>query len=129
MRRVTSARAASSEIPWRRAKRRMRCSGWQVTTINRSKRLGGVGFEDQGSFDDSDGFRIALADLFHPFVFLLDHGGMNDFVEFLDARRRAAGNAECGFGQPGPVDASVGIQDFAAEAADDFFDKPGGRDP
>jgi hypothetical protein len=45
---------------------------------------------------------------------------MNDFVEFVDARRRTAGGAECGFGEPGPVDASVGIQDFAAEAADDF---------
>jgi len=26
-----------------------------------------------------------------------------------------------GFGQPGPVDGSIGIQDFAAEAADDFL--------
>jgi hypothetical protein len=45
---------------------------------------------------------------------------MNDFVELLDPWRRAAGNAECSFGQPGTVDASVGIQDLAAEAADDF---------
>ena len=46
---------------------------------------------------------------------------MNNLVEFLDPRRRAAGDAECRFGQPGTVDASVGIQDFAAEAADDFL--------
>jgi hypothetical protein len=45
---------------------------------------------------------------------------MDNFVEFLDARGRAAGCAERGFSQPGTVDASVGIQDFAAEAADDF---------
>ena len=48
---------------------------------------------------------------------MCDHGGMDNFVEFLDARCRA----ERGFRQPRSVDASVGIQDFAAEAADNFL--------
>src|SRR6266446_6696025 len=78
-------------------------------------------FKDECSFGDGDGVRIAPADLFHPLIFVLDHGGMDNCVEFLKARVRAAGYAERGFRQPGTVDASVGIQDFAAEAADDFL--------
>jgi hypothetical protein len=46
---------------------------------------------------------------------------MHNFVEFRDPRGRTARRAERGFGQPGAVDASVGIQDFAAKAADHFL--------
>ncbi len=46
---------------------------------------------------------------------------MDNFVEFFNARGRTAGCAECRFGQPGTVDASVGIQDFAPEAVHDFL--------
>ena len=74
-------------------------------------------FQDECGFDDGEGVRIALADLFHPLIFLCDHGGMDNLVEFLDPRCRA----ERGFSQPRPVDASVGIQDFAAEVADNFL--------
>ena len=81
----------------------------------------GARFEDEGSFDDGDGARIAAPDLFHPLVFVRDYSGVDNFVEFPDARGRAARRAERGFGQIGAVDSSVGIQDFAAEAANHFL--------
>lgn len=88
---------------------------------------GGARFEDQGSFDDDDGVRIASASLFHPLVFIRDHSGVDNFVKFLDARRRSAGHAEGSCAQPGTVDASVRIQDLAAKAADDcLIDRPSG---
>ncbi len=89
------------------------------------KTPGDTRFEDQGSFNDGNGIRIAPADFLHPLVLVRDHGGVDNFVEFLyprrDARRRPARNAKCGCGQSGTIDASIGVQDLAAEAADDFL--------
>jgi hypothetical protein len=101
MRRVTSTRAASSEIPRR----------WAAA---------GSGFENQGSLDDGDGVRMAAADFFEPFVLVINHRGMNNFVELFYAWRRTAGT-ERGFGQSGAVNGSVGVQDLSAKAADYFF--------
>ena len=49
--------------------------------------VGGVGFEDKSRFHDGDGIRIALADFFHPLVFIADDGRMNDGIEFVNARQ------------------------------------------
>src|SRR5580658_282341 len=78
-------------------------------------------FQDQRSLDNGDGVRIAAANFFHPLVFVRNHGGMNNLVQLLHPRRRAAGLAERGFGQPRTIDASVRIQDLAAKAANHFL--------
>jgi hypothetical protein len=49
--------------------------------------IGGVGFEDKRRFHDGDGIGIALADFFYPLVFVADDGGMNDGIQFLNARQ------------------------------------------
>ena len=54
-------------------------------------------------------------------ILVRDDGGMDNLVEFLNPRSRAAGRSKRGFRQPGTIDASVGIQNLAAEAADDFI--------
>jgi len=79
--------------------------------------IGGMSFEDQGSFNDGDGIRIPASDFFHPPVFVLDNRGMNNFIQLLHSRSRTAGVAERGFGQPGTVNVPIGIQDSTAEAA------------
>ena len=76
-------------------------------------------------------FGIAAADFFHPLFLVVNDRGMNNFVEFLyprrDAWRRAAGSSKGGFGQPGTVDGSVRVQDFASKAADNFLvNRPAG---
>src|SRR5258708_2006776 len=85
------------------------------------KTAGAARFEDERSFDDSDALRISPADFLHPLILVVDHGRMDNCVEFLKARGPAAWGAKPGFGQPRTVDASIGIQDFAAKAADDFL--------
>ncbi len=85
------------------------------------KTAGAARFEDECGFDDSDALRIAPADFLHPFIFVVDHGRMDNCVEFLKARGPAAWAAKRGFRQPRTVDASIGIQDFPAKAADDFL--------
>jgi hypothetical protein len=96
----------------------LRMAGHDDQTV---KTAGHSGFEDQGSFDDDDGVRIASANFLHPLLFMRDHCRMDNLVEFLNARRRSAGSAERGCGQPGTVDASVGVQDLAAETAHDVL--------
>jgi hypothetical protein len=81
----------------------------------------GARFQDQSSLNNGDGVRIVPANLVHPLVFARDHRRMNNFVEFLNPRSRAAGIAKRGLGQPRTVDASVRIQYLAPEVANDFL--------
>jgi hypothetical protein len=60
----------------------------------------GTRLQNQSSFNHSDRVRIPAADLFHPVVFVLNHGRVNNFVELFHPRRRAAKFAKCDFGQP-----------------------------
>ena len=82
--------------------------------------VGDAGFQDQRRFHDCNAMRIAAADPFHPLVFMLDHGGMNDGIEFLHAPC-TTGMAERDLGKFGPVNTAVGIQDFPSEMADYFL--------
>ena len=40
----------------------------------------------QRGFHDGDGCGIVASDFFHPLFLAAHHGGMNDAVQFLDAR-------------------------------------------
>jgi hypothetical protein len=46
---------------------------------------------------------------------------MNDCIQFLNAGSHAAGHAKRDFGKTRTIDGSVRIQDFTAEAADNFL--------
>jgi hypothetical protein len=87
--------------------------------------VGRTGFEDEGSFDDSDRLWmlvvVALSYFFHPFDLVAKHGGVDNLVEFRDTRLIGRGiGGKSGGGELGAVDGMVGIEDLWAEVSDDF---------
>src|SRR5215467_1004718 len=83
--------------------------------------VGYYSFEDQRGFYDRYCVRIALADLVHPLIFMLDHGGMNDGVQFQNALFSGSRVFfERGLREAAAIDGFVGIDYSAAKTAHDF---------
>ena len=71
--------------------------------------------ENQRRFHDGNGMWLPPTKLGHPFILLLNYGGMDNLVQLLNAA------GECGFGQLRTVHGLVRIEDAWAEMLDDLL--------
>ncbi len=79
------------------------------------------GLDKQRRLHNRDALRIALLDLRHPAILTLHHLGMHDGVQLFDAPGKNQVR------QLAPIDGAIFIQDFAAEAANNFVIGAGSR--